>query len=131
MRALPVTIPAAAGAVFLAWGLIASMGGGRCGNTAHEGGVDSWAFVGVFTALMFGIFGATILARRLVAWQGLAPAGLLVLAIALGAQLGWAIGMAWAGCAWEEGPALALTLFAVPGTILGFVSGSILRHAKA
>ena len=131
MRALPVTIPAAAGAVFLAWGLIASMGGGRCGNTVQDGGVDSWAFVGVFTALMFGIFGATLLARRLIAWQALAMTALLVLTIALGAQLGWAIGMSIAGCEWEEGPALTLTLFAVPGALLGYASGWILRRAKA
>lgn len=118
-------------AVFFAWALVATYGGvPSCGGVTYEDAVDSWAAVGVFTALTFAVIGATILARRLVGWLALAASVLTVLAIGLGAQAGYAIGMANAGCAWGEGPALTLILFATPGAVFGYAIGWVLRRAK-
>jgi hypothetical protein len=131
MRALPVIVLASAGAVFFAWGFIATMGDiPGCGGVPHEDGVDSWAAIGVFAALLLGVFGGTILARRLRGWFAVAATVSLVLLVVLGAQAGYAIGMERAGCAWDEGPALTLVLFATPAALFGYAIGWVLRRAE-
>lgn len=132
MRALPATVPLLAGAVSFGWALVATVGGDPgCDGVVYEDAVDSWAAVGVFTALVVAAIGSSVLARRLVGWLAFAATALTVLAVALGAQAGYAIGMAWAGCEWGEGPALTLVLFAIPGSLFGYAIGWVLRRAKA
>lgn len=128
---LPVTVPLVAGVVFFAWALVATLDGvPGCAGVPYEDGVDSWAAVGVLTALVYCAIGAAILALRLVGWLALMAAALMVLAVVLGAQAGYAIGMAVAECEWDEGPALTFSLVATPGALFGYAIGWVLPRAE-
>lgn len=126
---LPVAVPLVAGAVFFGWAFAATLEGCHRGN--YEDAVDTWVFVGVATAVVYCILGAVLLARRLAGWLALVATALTLVGVALGAQAGYAIGMALAECEWDEGPALTLILFAIPGALFGYGMGWILRRAKA
>ncbi len=129
--ALSVTVPLVAGVVFVAWALVATLGGvPGCAGVPYEDGVDSWAAVGVSTALLYCAIGAAILAVRLAGWLALLATALTVLAVALGAQFGFAVGMFVAECEWDEGPALTLSLFATPSALFGYAIGWVLRRAQ-
>jgi hypothetical protein len=123
-------IPLVAGIVLFAWGLIATLGGvPGCSGAAYEDAVDSWAFVGASTALLYCVFGAAVLAARLAGWLALLATTLMLPAVALGAQAGYAVGMAVAACEWDEGPAPTLSLFATAGALVGYACGWVLHEA--
>jgi hypothetical protein len=101
------------------------------------GSVILWA-VGIFecdwvgqvpAGVMTGSLGAGILAVRLGGALAVAGTLLMLVAIVVGAELGWAVAMGLTGCErTDEGPALTLLLFGAPSAAFGYVIGWLLRR---
>jgi hypothetical protein len=91
--------------------------------------VMAWSFLWVGLALLTSGIGAGILAARLNARLALAGTLLTLVAIVLGAEMGWAIARGISGCELsDEGPALTLLLFGTASAAFGYGIGWSLRR---
>lgn len=129
MPRLVVIVPAVAGTTMFMWalGYVIELVG-VC--ETQTSGTSAWAFAGVALAVLLGIFGAAIVARRLGGWLSLAGAGITVMAMIVGAEIGYAIALHAIECeGWGEGPGLTIAIFSVPAAAFGYVAGWVLGQA--
>ena len=131
MPRLPVLVPAVAGLIMFAWGLLAPVvEPSACDPAPWQDGVSSWAVLGVFLTLALSGVTAGLLAHRLEGWPGLMGTIAAVVLIVVGAEVGWIVAHELMDCVrGDEGPGLTVAIFAVPSALVGYPIGWVLRRA--
>ena len=130
-----VRVPLAVGAAALAWPLLWLVAWGvgwvECwpeGQVQTE--VMAWNLVWLVLAVSLTAMAGWLFARRDAVARAVAGTGLTVVALVIGAELGWALAMGLAGCErTDEGPGLTLALFTIPAAGFGLVAGWLWRRS--